>query len=194
MKRFSILASAAAGIVVVASAVSFARAEQPFDGWQGMRVIPLEGRAERMFVADLGHDGRDDIVVVNPRQSRLDLYRWLPGADRTRVDAGVARGDHAAGATHHADAVDHPAAGHRGLGVRVVDQPAGQRGQLQPGGAGIEQAGHPLARQQLPALVEQRLGPGRGRGRAGLERAQPLDQREHAGSALGEGGRRRIDA
>ena len=88
MKRFSILASAAAGIVVVASAVSFARAEQPFDGWQGMRVIPLEGRAERMFVADLGHDGRDDIVVVNPRQSRLDLYRWLPGADRTRVDAG----------------------------------------------------------------------------------------------------------
>ena len=88
MKCSSILASAAAGIVVVASAVSFARAEQPFDGWQGMRVIPLEGRAERMFVADLGHDGRDDIVVVNPRQSRLDLYRWLPGADRTRVDAG----------------------------------------------------------------------------------------------------------
>ena len=88
MKRFSILASAAAGILIVASAVSFARAEQPFDGWQGMRVIPLEGRAERMFVADLGHDGRDDIVVVNPRQSRLDLYRWLPGADRIRVDAG----------------------------------------------------------------------------------------------------------
>ena len=88
MKRFSILASAAAGILVVASAVSFARADQPFDGWQGMRVIPLEGRAERMFVADLGHDGRDDIVVVNPRQSRLDLYRWLPGADRIRVDTG----------------------------------------------------------------------------------------------------------
>ena len=88
MKRSSILASAAAGFLVVASAVSFARAEQPFDGWQGMRVIPLEGRGERMFVADLGHDGRDDIVVVNPRQSRLDLYRWLPGADRTRVDAG----------------------------------------------------------------------------------------------------------
>ena len=88
MKRSSILASAAAGFLVVASAVSFARAEQPFDGWQGMRVIPLEGRGERMFVADLGHDGRDDIVVVNPRQSRLDLYRWLPRADRTRVDAG----------------------------------------------------------------------------------------------------------
>ena len=57
------------------------------DGWQGMRVIALDGRAERLVVADLGHDGRDDIVVVNPRQARLDIYRWLPPGERTRADA-----------------------------------------------------------------------------------------------------------
>jgi hypothetical protein len=58
-----------------------------FDGWQGMRVIPLDGKAERIAVADLGHDGRDDVIVVNPRQARLDLYRWLPKEERTREDA-----------------------------------------------------------------------------------------------------------
>jgi hypothetical protein len=57
-----------------------------FDGWQGMRVIPLDGRAERLVVADLGNDGRDDVIVVNPRQARLDLYRWLTPAERTRED------------------------------------------------------------------------------------------------------------
>jgi hypothetical protein len=57
-----------------------------FDGWQGMRVVQLDGRAERTLVADLGADGRDDLVVVNPRQARLDVYRWLPAAERTRED------------------------------------------------------------------------------------------------------------
>jgi hypothetical protein len=57
-----------------------------FDGWQGMRVIPLDGRAERLAVADLGNDGRDDVIVVNPRQARLDLYRWLAPGERTRED------------------------------------------------------------------------------------------------------------
>jgi hypothetical protein len=57
-----------------------------FDGWQGMRVIPLDGKAERLAVADLGADGRDDVIVVNPRQARLDLYRWLAAAERTRED------------------------------------------------------------------------------------------------------------
>jgi microcompartment protein CcmK/EutM len=57
-----------------------------FDGWQGMRVISLEGRAERLSVADLEGDGRDDIIVVNPRQARIDLYRWLDPDARTRAD------------------------------------------------------------------------------------------------------------
>ena len=61
---------------------------------------------------------------------------------------------------------------------RVV-QVAGQRGQLQPGRARIEQPRDALARQQLPALVEQRLGLGGGIAGARLERAQALDQRQH---------------
>ncbi len=59
-----------------------------FEGWQGMRVIPLDGKAERLAIADLGHDGRDDVIVVNPRQARIALYRWLPKEERRRVDAG----------------------------------------------------------------------------------------------------------
>lgn len=59
---------------------------EPFDGWQGMRVISLDGRADRLSVADLEKDGRDDVIVVNPRQARIDLYRWLDPAARTRED------------------------------------------------------------------------------------------------------------
>jgi hypothetical protein len=82
MKRISLLM-----VCVAACGSAWAAAPATFDGWQGMRVIPLEGRAERLIVADLGNDGRDDVVIVNPRQARLDLYRWLPSADRTREDA-----------------------------------------------------------------------------------------------------------
>jgi hypothetical protein len=57
-----------------------------FDGWQGMRVVELDGRAERLAVADLGGDGRDDVLVVNPRQARLDIYRWLSPEERERED------------------------------------------------------------------------------------------------------------
>ena len=72
-----------------ATPAAFAAAPTPptFAGWQGMRVIPLDGRAERLTVADLGNDGRDDVIVVNPRQARLDLYRWLDPAERVREDA-----------------------------------------------------------------------------------------------------------
>jgi hypothetical protein len=77
-----------AALAVMASSVPSRAAAEEFDGWQGMRVIPLDGRAERLIVADLGGDGRDDVVVVNPRQARLDIYRWLPPGDRTREDAG----------------------------------------------------------------------------------------------------------
>jgi len=80
---------AATLLAITATAVSTGpAAAHSFDGWQGMRVIPLEGRAERLIVADLGGDGRDDVIVVNPRQARLDLYRWLPAADRVRDGAG----------------------------------------------------------------------------------------------------------
>ncbi len=61
---------------------------RPFVGWEGMRVIPLDGRPNRLIVADLGHDRRDDVIVVNPRQARLDLYRWVPKDDRAAQEGG----------------------------------------------------------------------------------------------------------
>lgn len=67
------------GAAVAASA-------ENFDGWQGMRVVELDGRAERLAIADLGGDGRDDVIVVNPRQARIDLYRWLSPEERARED------------------------------------------------------------------------------------------------------------
>ena len=62
--------------------------EAGFPGWQGMRIIPVEGRVGRLSIADLGGDGRDEVIVVNSRQARIDLYRWLPPEERTRGDAG----------------------------------------------------------------------------------------------------------
>jgi hypothetical protein len=74
-------------VLLLALAIASVAPAAEFSGWQGMRVIPLDGRAERLSVADLGHDGRDDVIVVNPRQARIDIYRWLPPAERTRDDA-----------------------------------------------------------------------------------------------------------
>jgi hypothetical protein len=56
-----------------------------FSGWQTMRVIHQEGSPDRMLVADLDGDGRDQVIVVNARQSRLDLYRWLPTDKRAKA-------------------------------------------------------------------------------------------------------------
>jgi hypothetical protein len=87
------LAAAAAFFTIqisstLAATAADASADAPgFRGWQGMRVIQLDGRAEKLSVADLGGDGRDDVIVVNPRQARIDLYRWLPPGERTRADA-----------------------------------------------------------------------------------------------------------
>ena len=55
-----------------------------FRGWQGMRVIRQEGFPARMIAADLYGEGRDAIVVINTRQSRLDIYRWVPSDKREK--------------------------------------------------------------------------------------------------------------
>ncbi len=53
-------------------------------GWQGMRIINQEGLPQRMLAADLFGEGRDQLIVVNTRLSRLDLYRWLPADQREK--------------------------------------------------------------------------------------------------------------
>lgn len=47
-----------------------------FPGWQGLRVIEQKGRPSIMRAADLDGDGREELIVVNSRSSRLDIYHW----------------------------------------------------------------------------------------------------------------------
>ncbi|MDX1681606.1 MAG: VCBS repeat-containing protein [Phycisphaeraceae bacterium] len=56
-----------------------------FPGWQGLRVIEQDGWPGRMFTSDLDGDGRDEVVVVNSRQARLEVLRWVTPENREPV-------------------------------------------------------------------------------------------------------------
>ena len=71
---------------------------------------------------------------------------------RAALDRRVRGDDHAAHAGHVADASDHVAAGQRAVLV-VMHLVAAQGRQFEPRRAAIEHQVHPLARQQLLALV-----------------------------------------
>jgi len=47
-----------------------------FAGWEALRLIEQDGYPVRMRSADLDADGGDELVVVNFRNARLDLYGW----------------------------------------------------------------------------------------------------------------------
>lgn len=51
-----------------------------------MRVIKQEGNPAILCNADLDGDGREEIIVVNTRNSRLDIYHWMPGNQRDEPD------------------------------------------------------------------------------------------------------------
>ena len=117
------------------------------------------------------------------------------GLQRAGINAGIIGADHAADAGDEADPGDQPAAGNALVGVGNIELVARQRGELDEGRAGIEHQRHPLARQQLPALVKAVLGRGRGGARPFLQRPHPRDQHQHAvavglvaGAAGGDGG------
>ncbi|MEQ9453591.1 MAG: hypothetical protein RLN76_03215 [Phycisphaeraceae bacterium] len=62
--------------------LSQSAAAQSFTGWQGLRVIELDGNPYRLDVADLNQDGREDLVLVNTRQARLEIFHWLNPENR----------------------------------------------------------------------------------------------------------------
>ncbi len=47
-----------------------------FAGWQDWRVVEQQGRPHIIRAADLDGDGRAELIVVNSRRARLDLYHW----------------------------------------------------------------------------------------------------------------------
>jgi hypothetical protein len=68
------------------------------------------------------------------------------------------------------------------VGVGNIEHVTGQCGKLDEGRAGIKHQRNPLARQQLPALVETFLGGGRGGARPFFQRTHARNQRQHAGA------------
>ncbi|HWB13071.1 MAG TPA: hypothetical protein VG826_27855 [Pirellulales bacterium] len=85
-----------AGLVAsVLLAVRTARADQSqapadsFRGWQAMRVVAQDGNPTRMLAADLDGEGRDELIVVNTRDSRLDVFRWLPADKRSQAAPAI---------------------------------------------------------------------------------------------------------
>ncbi len=59
------------------------RGETRLSGWQGMRVIAQEGSPGKILAVDVNGDARQELFVVNTRQSRLDVYSWVPKEQRT---------------------------------------------------------------------------------------------------------------
>ena len=111
----------------------------------------------------------------------LEAHR-LQGAG---IDAGVVGHEQHANARDDADAGDDATARHRLVGIVAVEQPAGHRRELEKGHAGIEQARHALARQQLAAPGEERTGARARLSGACFEPAPALDERERVVAALG---------
>ncbi|NBC11304.1 MAG: hypothetical protein GVY24_06140 [Planctomycetes bacterium] len=62
-----------------------------FRGWQGLRVIEQVGYPQRMTAADLDSDGKDELLVVNPRQARIEIYRHQPNPPDDDATAGSDR-------------------------------------------------------------------------------------------------------
>lgn len=72
-------------LIVCLAALGNVVSAAEFHGWEALRVVAVEGQPERFFAADLNADGRQELVLINTRQSRLDLYRWLPPAERKPI-------------------------------------------------------------------------------------------------------------
>lgn len=51
-------------------------------GWQGMRVIEQEGDPAILRGEDVDGDGREELIVVNTRYSKIEFYRWLSEGER----------------------------------------------------------------------------------------------------------------
>ena len=56
-----------------------------FQGWQGLRVLPIEGGITASDTADVNGDGRESLFIANRRQSRIDIYNWLPPEKRKKA-------------------------------------------------------------------------------------------------------------
>lgn len=77
---------------LVLGVLSAPAAAEEFHGWQAMRVIHQRGFAYRMYDADIDGDGRAELLCVNTRQARIDIYEWMPEGDREVKQVSKDRG------------------------------------------------------------------------------------------------------
>ncbi len=75
-------------LIVTTNGTAHAADELP--GWEGMRIVKQEGAPSRLFAADLAGNGRQQLIVINTRMSRLDIYRWLAPDERQPAAAADA--------------------------------------------------------------------------------------------------------
>jgi hypothetical protein len=74
-------------LLLVFSFFTFVSTSQDFQGWQGLRVIAHEGSASHLTVVDLEGEGRESLFTLNRRQSRIDIYSYVPKSKRGKVGA-----------------------------------------------------------------------------------------------------------
>ena len=72
--RISIFAIVSLGFLPALLGLPNQLVHAEFPGWQGLRVIEQKGKPSLIRAADLDGDGREELIVVNSRSSRLDIY------------------------------------------------------------------------------------------------------------------------
>ncbi|MCA9262024.1 MAG: hypothetical protein KDA61_22555, partial [Planctomycetales bacterium] len=79
MKTIAALGAVASAILALSPPCA-AAAEQPFAGWGAYHVVEQDGRPYLLRTADLNQDGSEELIIVNSRFSRLDIYGWKADA------------------------------------------------------------------------------------------------------------------
>ena len=64
-----------------------------FTGWEGLRVLPLEGGISASDLGDVDGSGNEQLFIANRRQSRIDIYKWLPPGERKNADKSTQPND-----------------------------------------------------------------------------------------------------
>jgi len=76
-------------ISLIALAAPLTAAE--FEGWESMRVIQHEGTLSVMEKVDVYGDGREALLLMNRKQSKIDIYRWLKPSERKKAKSDPTR-------------------------------------------------------------------------------------------------------
>ena len=66
--------------------VSLSLNASDFTGWEGLRVLPIEGGVSASDIGDVDGSGRESLFIANRRQSRIDIYNWLAPRERKKVE------------------------------------------------------------------------------------------------------------